>query len=354
MVAGPFSSPFRVIDKPYVIWSHDPAAENMDFLGSIDSDFYERTVQTFFCDDDGNLRFDSENNEARRDVSSFARLVWNHGLETLVTLLGAYVQAPHAVHGFFLKCENKDCRKIASYLLSGQIPESNFLVRSEFDFLAFVRGIHARSPWINDEPTMRNFACALSEMLSEYDRDDLRAEYNSIKHGLRARHGRFAIALGLQESIGIPAPKENMTMLSDSRDGSHFLALQAFQNLSKKDTREQFSVRQRSLGWSLVRTLLDIQLFTCLIGNIVGALKIAAGATPETVQFFRPDVGEDWWQEYFNERVPSVQNSSFGLVVDIPKVPEDAEKQVTKFYRDQTKAKRIAKEADGLIEVDPI
>ena len=250
-MAGPFSSPFRVIDQPYVIWSHDPAKENLDFLGSIDSDFYERTVQTFFLSDDGCLRFDSENNEARKDVSSLARLLWNHGLETLVTLLGAYVQAPHAVHGFFLKCENKDCRKIAIYLLSGQIPESNFLVQSEFDFLAFVRGIHARSPWVDDEPTMGSFARALMEMLSEYDRDDHRAEYNSIKHGLRARHGRSAIAFGLQESIGIPASKESMRMLSDSRDGSHFLAIQPFKNLSKKDTREQFSVRRSSVGWSL-------------------------------------------------------------------------------------------------------
>lgn len=335
-IAAPTSVAFRVIERPFVLWSHDHRGENIEFLDSIDSDFYHRTVQTLFCDEEGKLRIDPEDDDARKDLSSLARLIWNHGLETLVMLLGAYIQAPFAVHGFFLKCENRDCREIARYLLKGRIPESNCLTRPNFDFEAFIRGIHAGTVWVNDEATMNNFSRSLRGMLHEYDRNDLRAEYNSIKHGLRAHHGRFAVAVGLEETPGVPAPDENMTMLSDSVDGSHFLTIKIFPNVSKKIEREQFSVQHSSVGWSLEKTLLDIQIFSSWIGNVVSALKIAMGAPPKSVRFFRPDVDATWWEAYFSEHGPDVQNFSFGGIINLPQKFDDAEKLANKYYRAQT------------------
>lgn len=332
---------FKVIDRPYVIWSSNPHQENIEFLDSIDHDFYHRTVQTQFCDDHGNLRVGAEKSDARKDIATLARLIWNHGLETLVTLLGAYVQAPHAVHGFSLKCENKDCRKIANYLLSGHIPQNNCLTKSKFNFDDFVCGIHLNAVGINDEATMSNFSRALSEMLVAYDRDDHRAEYNSIKHGLRAHHGRFAMAIGLQKEGGVPAPDENMRMMADTPDGSHFLTIKNFKNIPNKTAREQFSVQGSSVGWSLERTLQDIQLFSIFIGNIVAALKVAVGATP-TVQFFRPVVEPAWWDAYFAKQRPIISNFSFGEYIEIPSKLEDAEKQAAKFYRAKASARKQA------------
>jgi hypothetical protein len=340
-MTSPASVAFRVIDRPFVLWSHDSQSENIKFLDSIDSDFYHRTVQNLFCDEKGNLRIDADNSDARKDVSSLARLIWNHGLETLVMLLGAYIQAPFAVHGFFLKCENKDCREIARYLLSGQIPESHCLTNPQFDFDAFVRGIHAGTIWANDEATMSNFARSLRGMLREYDRNDHRAEYNSIKHGLRARHGRFAVAFGLEDTPGVPAPEENITMLSDSMDGSHFFTIKTFPNVSKKIAREQFSVRHSSVGWSLEKTLLDIQIFSSWIGNVVSAIKIAMGALPKSVQFFRPDVDPAWWDSYFEEYRENVRNFTIGATVEPPVKFDDAEKQAVKYYRARSNARRI-------------
>jgi hypothetical protein len=339
-MAFPEPSAFRVIDRPYVVWSYNARAENFEFLDSIDSDFYHRTAQTFFFNEAGELRFDPEDSGERKDVSSFARLVWNHGLETLITLLGALVQAPHAVHGFFLKCENKDCRKIAQYLLSSSIPEDNCLIRLGVDFEALVRGIHARPAWANDAEMISNLTRALRAVLAEYDRDDLRFEYNSIKHGLRASHGRFAIAVGLQEAPGIPAPEENMSMLSDSQDGSHFLMAKSLPHATKKAAREQFSLQRSSVGWSLEKTLFDIQLFSSLIGNVVGALKIASGAKPSSVHFYLPQVDADWWEAYFAEQGPDVQNFSFGGIIEAPKKLEDAERRATKFYRAKAAARK--------------
>ena len=350
----PIPSPFRVIDKPYVLWSYEPSSENMEFLESIDYEFYERTVKTAFCDKDGGPSFEPDTTEARKDVSSHARLIWNHGLETLVSLLGAYVQAPHAVHGYVLKCQNEDCRRIAQFLLSGNIPSSHCLRRSDFDFPAFVRGIHARTPWINDEQCMTNLSRALRDLLAAYDRDDHRGEYNSIKHGLRASHGRSAIAIGIQEAEGIPAPPEAMEMLSDCRDGSHFLAIRTFDKLTKQERRQQFSLQQCSVGWSLEKTLLDIQLISCLIGNIVGALKVAAGAPAGTVQFFRPEVDEAWWQAYFDEQSPAIYNLAFAANIELPQKIESAERQASSLYRKQAQTRLKTEEQPDDSQADTV
>ena len=338
----PVGTAFTVLARPFVVWSYDAHSENVDFLNSIDSNFYHRAIQTLFCDDEGKPRFDAENNKARKDVSSLVRLIWNHGLETLVTLLGAYIQAPHVVHGFFLKCKNEDCRTIAKCLLTGQIPESNCLTLSEFDFDAFVRGIHLRSVWVSDEATMSNFSRALKDMLRAYDRDDHRAEYNSIKHGLRAHHGRFALAFGPQEEFGVSAPDENIQMVADTADGSHFLTIKTFDNVPKKTAREQFSTQHGSVGWSLERTIFDIQLLSILIANVVSALKIAAGAKVGTVQFFRPEVGTEWWTAYFDERGSGIFNFSSGENFEIQGKLDEAEKQAAKFYRVYANARRQA------------
>lgn len=333
-------SAFRVIDRPYVVWSHNARAENLEFLDSIDSDFYHRTARTFFFNEAGELRFDPKDSDERKDVSSFARLVWNHGLETLITLLGALVQAPHAVHGFFLKCQNKDCRKIANYLHSSSIPADNCLERTDIDFETLVRGIHARTAWADDAVMIGNLTRALRAMLTEYDRDELRFEYNSIKHGLRASHGRFAIAVGSQEAPGIPAPEENMSMLSDSQDGSHFLIARSLPHATKVTAKGQFSLDKRSVGWSLEKTLFDIQLFSSLIGNVVGALKIASGAKPSSVHFFLPQVDADWWEAYFAEPWSDLRNFSFDGIMEAPENLEDAEKQAASFYDAKAAARK--------------
>ncbi len=187
---------------------------------------------------------------------------------------------------------------------------------------------------------MRNYARALKNLLHQYDQDDHRAEYNSIKHGLRANHGRFALAVGLQDAPGIPAPEDRMEMIFDSPDGSHFILIQEFPNLTKKQTRQNFAIEHGAVAWSLEKTVMEIQLTSMLIGSIVAALKISNGVKVNTVIFSKPIDDSEFWATYFDMNDAGIQNFKFGGIVDMPNKIGDAEKLANNFYKN-AKRKRF-------------
>ena len=116
------SIPFCVIEKPYMIWAADVRADNEHFLKRLDADLYYRMAHNIIgapqpdeeaedaeTDEDGD-------DQDRKDVSTLSRLLWHHGMETLVMLLGAYIQAPSAVHAYFLKSKTEDAVQMAGFL----------------------------------------------------------------------------------------------------------------------------------------------------------------------------------------------------------------------------------------------
>ena len=53
-----------------------------------------------------------------------------------------------------------------------------------------------------------------------------RAEYNSIKHGLRVNPGGSYIAVGAEQTPGVPAPPEAMRSMGGSPYGSTFFEIE--------------------------------------------------------------------------------------------------------------------------------
>lgn len=325
------STPFYVLDEPYVFWSSDALRQNTDFLRNMDTDFYYRTTHRYYFDDDGNIALDDESDN-RKPHSSLARLLWHHGLENLIMLLGAYVQAPHAVPGFYLKCRNEDVQRICTYLLAEEPPKAHALQRSDFKLRGLVSGMHVCANWTDKSETVDLFYRALSGMLQAYGRKDHRDEYNSVKHGLRASHGRFGLAIGIQEAPGIPAPADQMEMIGDSQDGSHFLVADPARVGSKREQRQHFSTRQASIGWSLEKVVCDLQLISILLSNLVSALRIAAGSQPGTVVFNRPDEAEEWWKQYFRFDEMPISNFSIGSDIVFPNPLPNAKRAAERYY----------------------
>ena len=336
---------FCILDRPFVVWSDDQGSDNRAFLDSIDHNFYYRTVHRVFfpSDDTSSLDFDDE--QQRKDQSAFARLLWHHGAESLLMLIGALIQAPHAVEGFFLRCRNEDCRAIAQYLISSNLPANHCLARSDFSLDKLVESIHNCAGWNDNGVTISYFTRSLTNIFREFDRDDHRAEYNSIKHGLRATHGQFGLAMGLQDAPGIPAPAERMQNIVSSKDGSHFPSVSPISGIVKAEQKRQFTIRHHSLGWSLEKTLCEIQLFSTFIGNVVSALKISEGAGAENVKFERPEDADCWWTTYFAMSATGVRNFSFGPSVGVLRSPTSADKKASEFYK---KHAELRKQNDAL------
>lgn len=90
---------FVVNEEPYCIWDADLSARNKDFLEGIDAEYFHYVVKTHL----------DTNDEKRASIA--LRTTLHHGMETMFSLLGAYIQAPDCVYAWIAKCSNNELRK---------------------------------------------------------------------------------------------------------------------------------------------------------------------------------------------------------------------------------------------------
>lgn len=317
------SLPFCVLDRPFVVWSNDVGRDCVDFLTRIDVGFYTRTVGMLLANlpdeqiGQSEQAVDATEERERKDVSSLARMLWHHGIETLVMILGAYIQTPQAPHAYFLKCRTEDAVALARALLQGRRLTYNRSNDAPFTISNLLNGVHQHVPWTDKAVTISKLTKSLRTMLSAFTGEEHRSEYNSIKHGLRAGHGRFALAFGIEEVPGVPAPPEAMRVIGSSRDASFFDVARPLLGQSGEKSKVNLALDHIVVAWSLERVLCDLQLLSLLIGNTVSALKIANGAAPNTVRFSRPMEADGWWERYDSFSGGDVPTMSSRLVFDL-------------------------------------
>jgi hypothetical protein len=331
--------PFCVIEKPYMIWAADAPADNEHFLKCLDANLYYRMAHNIIGANQPHEEAKQpatknvEGDQDRKDVSTLSRLLWHHGVETLVMLLGAYIQAPSAVHAYFLKSKTEDAVQMANLLLLEESPKYHRLEGAPFSLVSLLNGIHRCAGWQQHDVILERFARALRYMLSDYVDDNHRAEYNSIKHGLRASHGRFALAVGIEDVPGTPAPPEAMHTVGFSRDASFFEIVKPLTNATKQQSKINFMTEQVSVSWSLERVLMDLQLLSFLLHNTVSALRIAAGAPPKSVTFNKVADDEKFWSLYLQIGSGGVRTTSFAPVIDASDILLATDKQVFDSYK---------------------
>lgn len=334
------SIPFCIIDKPYTVWSHDSKGDNLHFLERVDADLYYRTAHNILGGDFGKAAEAADESgdeesasQARKDVSSLSRLLWHHGMETLVMMLGAYVQAPWAVHAYFLKCKTDEAEKIAQFLIEEKLPTYHRLQGNNFNLKALLDAIHRYTVWEGKEISIERMERALRDMLHDYAHKAHRAEYNSIKHGFRASHGAFAMSVGLEEVPGVAAPAEAMEMVGYSRDASFFDVARPLTNASKEASKIHFQTEKVTVSWSLEKVLSELQLMSVLLNNVVGTLRIVSGTPPTSVSFTRIPPEDAFWDHYFELYAGNIPNASFHLQIDAASISLPDKEAVFDSYR---------------------
>lgn len=331
------SVPFCVVEKAYMVWGHDVSGDNVHFLERVDAELYYRTAHNIIggTDDRDHEPADqeSDDDQDRKDVSSLSRLLWHHGIETLVMMLGALIQAPSAAHAYFLKCKTEDAAAIAGYLLREERPKYNRLNDAPFTLVNLFNGIHLCAGWEDRDAVVERLARAFRGMLHEYAREQHRWEYNSIKHGLRASHGRFGLAVVLQETPGVPAPPEAMQMVGFSRDASFFDVARPLKNATRHASKLHFLTEKVSVSWSLEKVLCELQLLSILLHNTVSALRVATGAKPGTVTFNRIVEADPFWETYFSLHAGNVPNAAMTDEIDARQVRLASDKDIFDSYR---------------------
>ena len=266
--------PFAVDEQPYCLWGIDVQETNLRFLDGIDPDYYRHVAEMYAPALDG---------EQRKNAAIAIRLAYSQGLETLFALLAAAVQAPQCPVGWLLKYQPRHLRSVVRKLKSGQRLRAR--LKQPISWLSLSKEVHRfeLADTARSDRLKQLFARAWQRFAYDFLDDEGTQEYNSIKHGFRARSGGFKLSIGLEETPGVPAPPERMSVPEGSEFGTSFPVAEHFGS-----DRVNFQLAQVSRNWSPDNLLAGLLVLSICIKNVLAFLKIVGGRAGADVKYHYP------------------------------------------------------------------
>ena len=128
--------------------------------------------------------------------------------------------------------------------------------------------------------------------------------------------GGFYLAIGAEETPGVPAAPDAMRSMGGSPYGSTFFEIE---RLGTGKRSPHIRARSVSVNWSAKGLCGRLALISLSIANIVGALQCAMGADPAAIEFVRPDREEAFDDVWISVGVTS---SSMDSIVRIDSAQE--------------------------------
>lgn len=268
------NSLFMINDEPYCLWEHDIKERNLEFLKGFDTEFFEYLLHCHINQDDD------------QRASLALAICLHHGLETLFSLLGAYIQAPDCVYAWIGKYRTNDLRELVSKVNSGKGVSTKLRIErvswrhvAELVFASY--GTDAK----RKTDTAKLFADTWTRLSHDFLDTVKSDQYNSMKHGFRVSPGGFKFAVGLESTYGVSPPPEEMQVIGHSEYGATFFKVE---KIGTDKSNRSLRTRRTSLNWSIERMTGQIQLIQMSINNIISSLMVLNGAPPGTCKFIRP------------------------------------------------------------------
>jgi len=307
-------SKFAIDEAPFCVWEWDLHERNLAFINSIDPAYF-----AYLANAHGQgLETDGQKQHAALSL----RTAYLHGLETLFALLFSAIQAPDCIIGWLHKYHVRDLRSLIKKVETWQ-PILSKLEIKPISWETISDTIHVALSLEDKEKEKRvkaHFATAWQRFASDLADDKIGLEYNSIKHGLRARAGGFRVAIGIEDTPGVPAPPERMHSLGGSEFGSSFFIPEKI-----GDNKLHFRVRRHSRNWKPENFVYGLHLISLSLQNILSFLKVINGVDAATVEFSWPSD-----ESHFEESWRSVAGvTSMGMDTII--MPE----HITPFSKDE-------------------
>jgi hypothetical protein len=274
---------FAVVDTPYCVWAWDLVDRNLRFLDGIDAGYFIYVAETHLSHIQG---------EQAQLASVALRAAYHLSLETFFSLIGAALQAPDCVAGWVLKAQTGQIREVVEALRQRRMrfPMKWKVDPAVFGFAEIAKGVLQCAPWAQkeDDETVARFAVLWNRLADDFLDENMHAEYNSIKHGFRARPGRFSLRFGEEQEYGVRPPDEKMKLLGASVFGTSFYSAESVAGAIEGGRDPHFMLRHHSLNWDPKATA-DLMVLTALsISNLVSFLAVANGRQPGEVKFTRP------------------------------------------------------------------
>jgi hypothetical protein len=285
MNADTESFTFLVNNEPFSLWDPDPGRRTNNFLDSIDPGYFSYLAESH--------AEHLESAEHKRRVATASRMAYLHGIETLMTLIGAAVQAPQVPYAWVSLAKTDLLRSVIDRISKGDVSLHTELTHWDRTWEGLANKVFCNAPeehgWRTTiaESFGRVWRSFGNEFLDELNQQ----EYNCLKHGFRIRSSGVKIAFGFEHQYGVPPPREEMKYLGGSDNGSTFLALERA-GPDVPGTRSKRS-RQHTVNWDPEAMIRGLQVIDVSIRNIIAFLRILNGASPSMTQFHRLEGVED-------------------------------------------------------------
>lgn len=311
-----------VDERPFMIWEDEQINGNLEFIKNIDPAYFY-----YIADINYNVLKDENESGNRNHAALCIRIAYSHALETLFAFLFAALQAPHCIGGWLKKYQIADLGKLITKVNKRKKILSKIKL-NECDWEEIAKTIH-KGFTLKDEKSSdafkEQFAVLWRRFANDFMDDNVREEYNSLKHGFRINSGGFGLSLGIQDAPDIPAPAERMETIGYSQYGSTFPIEKRI-----RENEPSFRLIKHSRNWEIENYVHALNLISISLNNIQSFLRIANGDKPSECKATYP--GEI---EYFMEpwkRISGVYDISLEIVVKNEDIPVFTGEEILEYY----------------------
>jgi len=319
--------PLLTGERACVYWGHDLAGDNRRFLESLDPDYYWFAARQAV----DRLSADPPLEKADQLRAAMAlRIAYGQGVETLMALLCALAQSPQFPLGWMLRYRNEELRSVVE-AIDGERVFPHLLTIDAVSWKSLSLMVHSHIPEAAARlGLVEKFATFWGRMAHQLLSDSHQDEYNALKHGLRVMPGGFSIAFGVEKVPGQRAPPEDMRSLGGSAFGSSFNVPLKIGGAEKHHLR----LSHRSRNWSWEALAIDLQLISQSTSNVVGCLRVIAGAPAGTVRFGWPAEQEDDIFTRYQQSLVSVEHFTTADNVQSADIEALSAEDVRRFYEE--------------------
>lgn len=318
---------FVVDEKAYCVWGRNMEEQSRVFLDGIDPEYFSYLAEAHA----NSLEADQKQHGALAIRASYVQ-----ALETLFAFLGAALQAPYCVSAWLVKYSNSDLDSLVNKI-RGWNPVCSSLGYGIISWERVSQLIHTHyilEDKEKEKQTKEEFGVLWSRFASDFTNDQVKREYNSIKHGFRTKPGGFFFAMGIEDEPGVPAPPERMRLLGKSDFGSSFFIPESITD--SKDSKHHIRLKRCNLNWNPEDMLYGLKLVALSLNNIVNYLKIINGVPADQVQFYRltdSTLYEEPWKRSNNMGINSMTWTEFQITED--DIEKFSKEEILSVYKNE-------------------
>lgn len=241
---SPESQLIFVNKTPYRVWPGASSFQNEDFLRGFDPNYHLQVAKLL------EPGLESENPDP---ASLGIRTMHGLAAEVFFALLFALLQAPDAPAAWFLLYRPGDLDQLINRLELGEpLPSRLRLASASWSDIARALIPISEADFPEAESTIRWFGGFWERLSADFQSEAAKKEFNSLKHGLRARPASPFLTIGGHR---IPAAEH----------GSSFPVL------NRQQSEVVLSIGMRS--WSARSLLAQLELISASLTNLLALLK---------------------------------------------------------------------------------